>query len=439
MKAKKKTSAKKRVVKSAAKVRVTRASKTNAKKAAKVKIAVSVKKSRKKTKPTVKAEKIEFPPILFEGDKPASIPAPQGAGTKFALGPEPVKNHFQPEQKEESFELPESYGTGEMFATARDPYWIYAAWDLPTAKIKQYNKLSKRGSMTLRVYLNEATGEAQSEIQLYPNSRDWFVRVNTPGATYVLALGYYDKQGQFNKVIVSEPVKTPEAISSIQQTIFAAPQEPLKTALAEQEKPETRTRGVYAKEAGEKGVASYKMPEKPEFAPEITLEDQLQLFAFIYGASQRGSIELVKMKKAEAPKGVEAAGQFPAPTGQPPTQPERSEIGVSSPKGGVFEQKRKFWFNIQAELIIYGATEPDARVLFGGEEIPLRPDGSFTLRFALPDGFYKVFSEAISRNGSERRVVNLEFSRKTTAIEGEIGECQPNQKLTSPGEKPKGY
>src|SRR5262249_2916243 len=35
---------------------------------------------------------------------------------------------------------------------------------------------------------------------------------------------------------------------------------------------------------------------------------------------------------------------------------------------------RKFWFQIDAELIVYGATEPNARVTLQGEPIKLRPD-----------------------------------------------------------------
>ena len=38
---------------------------------------------------------------------------------------------------------------------------------------------------------------------------------------------------------------------------------------------------------------------------------------------------------------------------------------VSSPYGGL-EQKKGFWFNVNAELIIYGATEPNATVTIGG-------------------------------------------------------------------------
>src|SRR5262249_16795996 len=56
----------------------------------------------------------------------------------------------------------------------------------------------------------------------------------------------------------------------------------------------------------------------------------------------------------------------------------------SAPSGN--GKNRKFWFQLDAELIVYGATEPRARVTLQGEPVKLRPDGTFTMRFSLPDG-----------------------------------------------------
>jgi len=45
---------------------------------------------------------------------------------------------------------------------------------------------------------------------------------------------------------------------------------------------------------------------------------------------------------------------------------------------------------VNAELIIYGATEPDAQVTIGGRANQAAPDGSFSFRFSLPDGDYEL-------------------------------------------------
>jgi hypothetical protein len=43
--------------------------------------------------------------------------------------------------------------------------------------------------------------------------------------------------------------------------------------------------------------------------------------------------------------------------------PKIPGVGISSPLGGEMKGRgRKFWFKVNAELIVYGATEPDARV-----------------------------------------------------------------------------
>ena len=60
---------------------------------------------------------------------------------------------------------------------------------------------------------------------------------------------------------------------------------------------------------------------------------------------------------------------------------------VTSFGSGAFQygKSRQFWFQLDAELIVYGATEPTAKVTLQGEPVKLRPDGTFTMRFSLPD------------------------------------------------------
>jgi hypothetical protein len=102
---------------------------------------------------------------------------------------------------------------------------------------------------------------------------------------------------------------------------------------------------------------------------------------------------------------------------------------ISSPFGGV--PPRGFWFNVNAELIIYGATEPAARVTLGGHEIKLRPDGSFSYRFALPDGKYDLPAVAVSTDGTEARAADLKFSRATEYL-GDVGAHPQDPSLKAP-------
>jgi len=103
---------------------------------------------------------------------------------------------------------------------------------------------------------------------------------------------------------------------------------------------------------------------------------------------------------------------------------------MSSPFGGITLPKN-FWFNVNAELIIYGATEPDAKVTLGGHEIKLRSDGSFSYRFALPDGKYDLPAVAVSADGTDARAASLKFSRATEYL-GDVGAHPQDPALKAP-------
>ncbi len=148
-----------------------------------------------------------------------------------------------------------------------------------------------------------------------------------------------------------------------------------------------------------------------------------------------GSLEITELIRHQLQEQVSSAGA--AQFSQPP--PAKGVMGglpggelksISSPAGGA-EQGRGFWFNVNAELIIYGATEPDAKVTIGDRPIKLRPDGSFSFRFALPEGQYTLPAAAHSPDGAETRQAILNFSRQTV-YEGEVGAHPQDQPLEAP-------
>lgn len=76
-------------------------------------------------------------------------------------------------------------------------------------------------------------------------------------------------------------------------------------------------------------------------------------------------------------------------------------------------KERKFWMAVNTELIVYGATEPDARVYVQGKKISLRPDGTFTLRYALPDGKQVIGIKAQAADGLEEKSVTPVVTKET--------------------------
>jgi hypothetical protein len=128
---------------------------------------------------------------------------------------------------------------------------------------------------------------------------------------------------------------------------------------------------------------------------------------------------------------------FPAPAEGGREQPERPGSGewAEAPAGdslpGQPAKPAGFWLRVNAELVIYGATEPDAQVVVAGRQIKLRPDGSFSLRFALPDGEYELPVVAVAADQSEGRVAYLHFTRATRTL-GEVGETELPTPLPKP-------
>ena len=80
---------------------------------------------------------------------------------------------------------------------------------------------------------------------------------------------------------------------------------------------------------------------------------------------------------------------------------------------GVASRQRSFWLVADAELIVYGATDPAARLTIGGEEVPLSADGTFRVQVPFRDGQQLYPIEAVAADGEQKRNITLEFSRST--------------------------
>ncbi|MEO1003083.1 MAG: DUF4912 domain-containing protein [Cyanobacteria bacterium J06638_7] len=87
--------------------------------------------------------------------------------------------------------------------------------------------------------------------------------------------------------------------------------------------------------------------------------------------------------------------------------------GRDSGIGGLAPRQRSFWLVADAELIVYGATDPSARLSIGGEEVPLSADGTFRVQVPFRDGKQLYPIEAVAADGVQKRNITLEFSRTT--------------------------
>jgi hypothetical protein len=84
------------------------------------------------------------------------------------------------------------------------------------------------------------------------------------------------------------------------------------------------------------------------------------------------------------------------------------------------QRERGFFMHVNAEVIFYGGTHPDAKVTIAGKPVELTPDGRFHYHFRFPDGDFDIPIVASAPDGQETRSATLSFKR-ATARTGEVG------------------
>ena len=202
-------------------------------------------------------------------------------------------------------------------------------------------------------------------------------------------LGYYRPRHHWVTIATSLPAKTPAATASADQTVrFATIPAHVRltqlAALANQTLPADLPQTDAARERALAELVNRQLAQQ-----EWASSEQIPELVRGRGAQEVSATEAGLLGAL----GVEAES-------------------VSSPAAPEQQGPAAFWLNVNAELVIYGGTEPGASVTIGGRPISLRPDGSFSCRYSLPDGEHSVTVSALSAQG-ELRQAELHFSRRT--------------------------
>jgi hypothetical protein len=263
--------------------------------------------------------------------------------------------------------LPGSYGEDRIALLVRDPYWVHVYWDITRQTLaRAQDALGERwheARSVLRVY--DVTGmdfdgtNANSffDIEITGGASNWYVNIHVPNRAYCVEIGLLSPTGEFIVLARSNVATTPRDV-------------PSDVTDEEWMIPDWEFEKIYALSGG--------------FDPNA------------------GSLELKEMMEKSLGGLVGSA----APGSLAP-----SSIEVSSPVGR--PRARGFWFRLGTELIVYGATEPNARVTLQGRPIRLRPDGTFTVRFELPDGEQVIPAVAESADSIDRITITPIVKKKT--------------------------
>ncbi|MGF1679380.1 MAG: DUF4912 domain-containing protein [Candidatus Methylacidiphilales bacterium] len=345
---------------------------------------------------------------------------------KFELEPEPPSITLRPPDHIPAYEhlgeLPHSYATGKLYLTPRDPHWLFCYWDLSFDQLMDAERSAHDGKVFLQIYLSN--GERIQQIHINPWSRDWMIHTNRPNTGFYAEIGFYRYDGSFEVISRSGSIVSPrDTFSDNTEVRFAT----IPFTLTFRELLEIV--GSLAREG--EGLAEtlsrlqeegYPLPFDHHKGNKLTPEERESLLS---GIGQ----DILKRTWIDSQEIVERFSQrfqlhISDTSGQwPPSSHWLSGSSLSSPFTG--RRQRGFSMHVNAELIIYGGTEPDASLKIDGRPVPLDPNGNFHFHFNFNDGKFHIPIEATSADGQELRSALLSFLRLTATSGGVDSTEQP--------------
>lgn len=391
-------------------------------------------------------------PAVTKRDKNATskVADPKDKGTKFPVRssikttsrakPEVNKKAFN-----ENYAFPSSYNVTNLTLIARDPHWIHAYWEIAPSLIektkKQIGSDLNRSPYTLRMYdvtsidFNGNNANHWFDIDVNPQANKWYISLWNDNVNYCGEIGIKTPEGKFHAFARSNVVNTPRAsISGRTDLIWMDARD------NQAQQPFVIT-PPKAKKVGESSSSTShytskgKKPGKKIYLTEddirVYYSNLFPLLSRVRGnrrsKNKSGGLRSLKdiigydLKEGYVLEDVFIGGMSKSEYFKKILLGSSDELvlkgGASEQKGGASEReekKRKFFFEIGTELIVYGRTEPDAKVWLGNKNIKLRNDGTFTLRFALPDGNIPLDFVAESADKVEKRTIQTSVVRTKT-------------------------
>jgi hypothetical protein len=260
---------------------------------------------------------------------------------------------------------PNGFTRDRLVVMVRDPYWLHAYWELTRLGVERAQAAMGEqwhsAKPVLRLMEVSSSGTTNTTemvlrtIEIHGGVNNWYVDVADPPRSYRLDIGYQAPNGKFFLLARSNIVTTPKAGAS------DSIDENWTDVASNFDK-------IYAMSGGYAGNGS------------------------------SGDLQELFEERLRRPMGAPLTTRY-----------------VAGRNG--FDKKHDFSFDVDAELIVYGVTEPDAHVTLQGDPVKLRPDGSFTVRFSLPNCRQVIPAVASSADGVEQRTVVLAVERNTKTME----------------------
>jgi uncharacterized protein len=339
----------------------------------------------------------------------------QVEATKFDIGMTKLYDPALAIADESLGELPEGYGESRIVLMPRDPQWAYAYWDIPN---ENKAALRAQGGQQLVLRLYDATdidirSQVPHSVQEYPcdeMAREWYLPVPVSDRDYVVEIGYRTFDGRWLMLARAAAIRIPPTYPSdwVDDCFVTVDwdSELRGATIAELKQP---TRTVIARPKSD--------PIYDEIYGMTQGSEALRVAGSLYGSMQHGAIHEQSLSSYVFPSGV---GLWAVPTASGLSGLTASGYsGLTASGAGMFSasaapvRPRQFWLVADAELIVYGATEPDATVTIGGQPIQLTSDGTFRYQMSFQDGLIDFPIVAVAADGEQNRAIQMTFTRQT--------------------------
>ena len=263
----------------------------------------------------------------------------------------------------------------------RDPDWAYVFWQISEVDREKAKSLGAN-KLCLRLYDVTGTKDGEfnqgtlREIAVDSYSTEWYLPIPVPDRDYKVELGY--RYGfKWMSLAFSSAGHVPNSQPSEQILDKFVPfnlESSSETNLAIINSDETETNGLH---------------------------ERLYQAATTYSKRSRvGSEEFMESTKLVNPN------------------PYQNDSGAGIWSSGLNDSgagitNRSFWLVADAELIVYGATDPSATLTIGDEKVPLASDGTFRLQVPFRDGSQNYEIKATDLSGEQDRSITMRFDRQT--------------------------
>ncbi|HEY9736089.1 MAG TPA: DUF4912 domain-containing protein [Trichocoleus sp.] len=323
--------------------------------------------------------------------------------SKYNVVGRPVSNEGLSDVDQGLSDLPDGYGESRIVLLPRDPQWAYAYWDIPN---EHKEELRRQGGERLALRLYDVTDidsthETPHNLQQYDCeelARDWYLPIPVSDRDYLAEIGYLTIDGHWLVLARSNPIHIPPVYpSDWVENHF------LTVSWNEDLRGKTLFTLTHPRHQS-------SQPLHEELFTLAQSAESMRIDGSLYGSMQHVPGSLVPQQAVSSYIFPSGAGlwEFPTVSGALPTL---SGIGFAASVPPI--RPRKFWLVADAELIVHGATEPDATVTIGGQPIQLGPDGAFRFQLSFQDGNLDYPIMAVANDGEQTRSIHMSFERET--------------------------